>query len=63
MILRIQKIYEILEPQGVYKITGTRDEDDCDYYSDSSEIKDFPCVAGLTLFDVVRLGTTTVDNK
>ena len=55
----IQKIYEILEPQGVYKITGTRDEDDCDYYRDSGKVGDFPCVASLTLLGIVRVGTTT----
>lgn len=58
-IENIQKIYEILEPQGVYKITGTRDEDDCGYYSGLEEVGDFPCVASLTLLDIVRVGTTT----
>jgi len=54
----IQKIYEILEPQGLYKIIGIRDEDDCGYYKDSGEIGDFPCVASLTIIDIIRVGTT-----
>ncbi|KKP32920.1 MAG: hypothetical protein UR23_C0052G0002 [Candidatus Roizmanbacteria bacterium GW2011_GWA2_32_13] len=59
----IQNIYEILEPQGVYKITGIRDEDDCDYrgiflnINAEIDVKDFPCVASLTILDIVRVGT------
>jgi len=57
----IQKIYEILDPQGVYKITGTRDADDCGYYSDLDEVGNSPCVASLTLLDINRVGTTTIE--
>ncbi len=55
----IKKIYRILEQQGVYKITGIRNKDDCSYYKALEEVGNFPCIASLTLLDIVRVGTTT----
>ncbi len=50
-----KNIYKILEPSGIYKITGIRDEDDCNYYNDTEFAG--MCVPNLTLLGISRIGT------
>ncbi len=52
--VEIKQIFSILNKNNVYKITGTKDEDDCDYYVDTN--LSGICVPSLTIHTITKVG-------